>query len=92
MPIFSLSHRIKIALGGFASFIGAIVLVCAILIVTGSVDTLIFLQNPSALFLALTVATLDIACGLLLVFADRKIVFSFASKKKKTHNDTSQTG
>lgn len=90
MPTFSVSQRLKIALGGFVCFIGATVLVCAILTFTGSVDAALVLQGPVSLFIALIVAFLDITSGLLLIFTDKKISFSFRSNKNKADNNTNQ--
>lgn len=90
MPLFSIGQRLKIALGGFVCFLGAIVFVSSILIVTGAIETTILL-GPASLIIALIISLLNIACGLIFILEDKKIVFSFASNKKKTNNNADQS-
>jgi hypothetical protein len=90
MPTFSISQRLKIALGGFISFMGIIVLACAILTLTGAANPASLFQGALSEFVVTIVGALDIACGLLLVLRNREIVLSFASHKEKPSNDTDQ--
>jgi hypothetical protein len=88
MPAFSTAQRLKIALGGFVSFAGFIITVCAILSATGAANLQLVFQNGLAAVIVTAVAALDVACGLLLVFRNKEIVLSFASHQEKTDNNT----
>ncbi|MCW4009080.1 MAG: hypothetical protein NWF05_00460 [Candidatus Bathyarchaeota archaeon] len=88
MSKLSSPQRLKIALGGFVSFIGLAVLSCAILTLTGTVDLALVFQNDFALAAAFAVAALDVGCGLLLILRNREIVLSLASNQEKTRNNT----
>jgi hypothetical protein len=87
MPIFSTVQRLKIALGGFTSFTGFIIVASVILSATGAANLELVFQNGLAVGIAATVAALDIGCGLLLVLKNKEIVISFNSQQEKTHNN-----
>jgi hypothetical protein len=87
MPIYSLNQRLKIALGGFTSFTGVIILICIVLALTNTADLSVALQGANLAFIITIVGVLDIACGLILFLGRKEIIFSFASNQKKTgHN------
>lgn len=88
MPFFSTAQRLKIALGGFASFTGFITIACAVLSATGAANLQLVFQNGLAVVLVAAVAALDVACGLLLVLRNKGIFLSFASHQEKTDNNT----
>lgn len=67
MPYFTRKQRLKIALGGFTSFIGFIVLALTILVITKMIDAENVLQ-PSLLVGAMVIiGVLDILAGILLL-------------------------
>lgn len=67
MPYFTRKQRLKIALGGFTSFIGFIVLALTILVITRMIDAENVLQ-PSLLVGAMVIiGVLDILAGILLL-------------------------
>ncbi len=86
MPVFSDTQRLKIALGGFVSFTGLLILVSAILNATGTANLGLVFQSGLAIAIASIVALLDVACGLLLVLEGKKINL-FASHQKKPNNN-----
>ena len=88
MPIFSISQRLKIALGGFTSLIGFIIILCATLSATKSADLELIFQNALAIVIASVVGALNIGCGLLLILKNKRIKFSVASNQKKASNDS----
>jgi len=88
MPIFSMSQRLKIALGGFTSFTGVIILICIVLALTNTADLSVSLQGVNLVLIITIVGVLDIACGLILFLGEKEIVFSFASHQKKTDDNT----
>jgi Zn-dependent alcohol dehydrogenase len=92
MSTFSKAQRIKIALGGFVSFTGVIILGCAVLTATGTVDLASILQNELSVALVSIVGVLNVVCGLILILRDKEIVLSFAAHQKKTNNHANQPG
>ncbi|MCK4474715.1 hypothetical protein KAU30_02635 [Candidatus Bathyarchaeota archaeon] len=67
MPYFTRKQRLKIALGGFTSFIGFIVLALTILVITKMIDAENVVQ-PSLLVGAMVIiGVLDILAGILLL-------------------------
>jgi hypothetical protein len=90
MPVFSVAQRLKIALGGFASFTGFVILVCAILSATGAANLELVFQNGFAVSIAVAVAALDVGCGVLLILRNKEILFSFASHQEKTSDNANQ--
>jgi len=88
MPKFSITQRLKIAIGGFLSFIGLLVLITAILTFTRTVQFESVFQNELFVPIVITVGLLDIACGLLLVLKGKRFFSSFTSHEKKTSDNT----
>jgi uncharacterized membrane protein len=66
MPYFPLKQRLKIALGGFASLVGFIVLVFALITTTKTVNLESVMKNELIVAAAVIVGILDIICGFLL--------------------------
>jgi uncharacterized membrane protein len=67
MPYFPLRHRLKIALGGFVSFVGFVILVLALLTTTSSVNLESVVKSEFIVAVAVVVGILDIICGFLLI-------------------------
>jgi hypothetical protein len=88
----STSKRLKIALGGFVSFTGFIILVITILSATTAADVQSVLPNGAMVNLVAFLGFLDVLCGLLLVFSEKRIRIRrlFTSQKKKTDNYVNQ--
>jgi hypothetical protein len=78
----STSKRLKIALGGFVSFTGFILLVAVILTATKAANLRSVFQSEVMVGAVAFLGFLDILCGLLLVFEEKRIRL-FASQKKK---------
>jgi hypothetical protein len=87
IPTFSISQRLKIALGGFVSFTGLLVLACAMLALTGAANLASLFQGELSVVIPCAIGALDVACGLILVLSDKEIALSFASYQDKTSND-----
>lgn len=68
MPSFSLKQRLKIAIGGFVSFVGFMILLLAFLTVTRTVNLESVMQNELIVAVAAIVGILDIICGFLLLW------------------------
>jgi uncharacterized membrane protein len=66
MPYFPLKQRLKIALGGFVSFVGFMILLFALLTVTKTVNLESVVKNELVVAVAVIVGILDIICGFLL--------------------------
>jgi uncharacterized membrane protein len=66
MPYFPLKQRLKIALGGFVSFVGFMILLFALLTMTKTVNLESVLKNELIVAVAVIVGILDIICGFLL--------------------------
>jgi len=73
LPILSTSQRLKIALGGFISIIGLIILLSVILSITGTIDFKSVFQNEIMVGVVLFIGFLDVFCGFFLVFREKKI-------------------
>jgi hypothetical protein len=71
MPYFPLKQRLKIALGGFVSFVGFILLIFAFLTTTKAANLESIIQNE-LIVVAMVVGILDILCGYLLFRKRRK--------------------
>jgi hypothetical protein len=71
MPYFPLKQRLKIALGGFVSFVGFILLIFAFLTTTKAANLESVIQNE-LIAVAMVVGILDILCGFLLFRKRRK--------------------
>ena len=87
MSTLSTTKRLKIALGGFVSFTGFIILILVVLAGTGAADLSAIFQNEFLMTAILSLGFLDIFCGILLFFTDTRLKFLFASQKKKPDND-----
>jgi hypothetical protein len=66
---------------------GLVVLTCAILTLTGTANLASVFQNEQSIVIVSTVATLDIACGLILILRNREIASSIVSHQKKTNGN-----
>jgi hypothetical protein len=88
MPVFSAAQRLKIALGGFISFTGFLLLVSAIVSATRAANLELVFPDGSAVAIVAAEAALDVACGLLLMLRNKEILLSFASHQEKTNNNT----
>jgi uncharacterized membrane protein len=66
MPYFPLKQRLKIALGGFVSFVGFMILLFALLTTTKTVNLESVVKNELIVAVAVIVGILDIICGFLL--------------------------
>jgi hypothetical protein len=84
MSRLSTPQRLKIALGGFVSFIGVAVLSLAVLTLTDSADLPAVMQGNVALVAISVVAALDIGTGLLLILKNREIILSLTANQQKT--------
>ncbi|MDI6847364.1 MAG: hypothetical protein QMD23_04460 [Candidatus Bathyarchaeia archaeon] len=67
MPYFTPKQRLKIALGGFMSFIGFIILALAVLVVTNKIDTENVLQHGLLIDIMAIIGVLDVLVGILLL-------------------------
>ncbi len=83
----STNQRLKTALGGFVSFTGFIVLAIVILTATGTTDMNLVFQNGVMVGATAILGFLDVLCGVLLVFREKRIRDLFAPQKKKPDND-----
>jgi len=67
MPNFTPRQRFRIALGGFISFIGFIILVMAALVITETIDIENILQHNLLAGVMAIIGILDILAGVLLL-------------------------
>ena len=67
MPNFTPRQRFRIALGGFISFIGFIVLVMAALVITETIDIENILQHNLLAGVMAIIGILDLLAGVLLL-------------------------
>ena len=67
MPNFTPKQRFRIALGGFISFIGFIILVMAALVITETIDIENILQHNLLAGVMAIIGILDILAGVLLL-------------------------
>ena len=67
MPYFTPKQRLKIALGGFLSFVGFIVLVLAVLVITKTIDPETILQSGLLAGFMVLISVLDVLAGILLL-------------------------
>ncbi len=87
MSTLSTNQRLKIALGGFVSFTGFVILVIVILTVTGAADLKIVFQSGVMVGAVAVLGFLDVFCGGLLFFREKRLKDLFASQKNETDND-----
>ncbi len=83
----STSDRLKIALGGFVSFTGFIVLLIVVLTSTGAVDMNSVFQNQVMVAAVAFLGVVDVLCGVLLVFREKRLKWLIAPKKKEANNN-----
>jgi hypothetical protein len=83
----STNQRLKIALGGFVSFTGLVVLAAVILTATGAANMNTVFQSGVTIGAVALLGFLDVLCGVLLVFREKRIKGLFASQKKKPNNN-----
>jgi hypothetical protein len=83
----STNQRLRIALGGFVSFTGFLVLVIVILAATGPEDMESIFQSGVMIGAVAFLGFLDVFCGFFLVFRETSLNKLFSSKKKKAEND-----
>ena len=86
----STSKRLKIALGGFVSFAGFVILVAVALTATGATDIGSVLQNEVIVGTVAFIGFLDIFCGLILVLREKRLAWLFAPHKKKPSDDVNK--
>jgi len=67
MRYFTGKQRLKIALGGFISFIGFIVLVLTVFVMTRTIDAENALQSGLLINFMVVIGVLDIVAGILLL-------------------------
>lgn len=67
MRYFTGEQRLKIALGGFISFIGFIVLVLTVSVMTGTIDTENASQPRLLIDFMVVIGVLDVLAGILLL-------------------------
>jgi hypothetical protein len=86
----STNQRLKIALGGFISFTGLIILVAVVLSATGATDLQSALQTNVLIGAVALLGVLDVLCGLLLFFREKRLKDLFAPHEKKPDDDVNQ--
>lgn len=91
MPSFSTFQRLKIGLGGFISFLGFIILVAVVLTATGATDMESVFQNEVMIGAVGFIGILDVLCGVLLVFREKRLKKLFPSHKKKPNDDVNSS-
>jgi hypothetical protein len=67
MPYFTRKQRLKIALGGFTSFIGFIILALTILVVTKTIDAENIFKPSLLIGVMVSIGVLDVLTGILLL-------------------------
>lgn len=87
MPTFSSAQRLRIALGGFVSFIGFLILIAVFLTATGAANIESVFQNEFLVTALGLVGIMDVFCGFILFFIDKQNFSLFAFHKKKTNDD-----
>jgi uncharacterized membrane protein len=84
MPTFSIAQRLKIALGGFLSVTGFVILLTAVLAISEDVNVENVFQGGIMFWAITLLSCLDIACGFLLLKERLSLV---ATQKKKTNDN-----
>lgn len=69
--MFTIGQRLKIALGGFISFTGLIILVIVFLVASNAVDINYIIQNEVIIGAIALVGIIDVVCGLFLIFKEK---------------------
>ena len=67
MPNFADKQRFKIALGGFLSFLGFVILIFTYLVVTNTIDVENVLQSGLLVNVMVVIGGLDILAGIILL-------------------------
>lgn len=67
MPYFTPKQRFKIALGGFMSLMGFIILALIVLVITETIDTENILQPGLLVDFIVVIGVLDVLAGILLL-------------------------
>jgi hypothetical protein len=67
MPHFTRKQRFKIALGGFVSLIGFLVLVFTFLVITKTMDVENILQPDVLINIMIIIGSLDVLAGIILL-------------------------
>lgn len=67
MPYFTPKQRFKIALGGFISLMGFIILALIVLVITETIDAENILQSGLLVDFILVIGVLDVLAGILLL-------------------------
>ena len=88
MSVFSINQRLKIALGGFLTFTGFVILVIAIILATDAADLSYIFGGANGVIALSIVAILEIVGGTILFLGSKKITISFAGDEKKTDKNT----
>ena len=83
----STSDRLKIAMGGFVTFTGLIVLIIVFLTAAGTVDISSVYQNQVMVAVAVILGVVDVLCGIILVFRKEKLRWLIPTKKKKADDN-----
>ena len=87
MPVFSTNKRLKIALGGFVSFTGFLILVVVILTTTGTANLAVVFQSQMMVGAVAFIGLLDVFCGFLLVFQEARVKRLVSSHKQQPDYD-----
>lgn len=88
MAVFSISQRLKIALGGFLTFTGFVILIIAILLATDSANLSYIFEEANGVTALSVAATLEIVGGIILFLGSKKVTISFTGNEKKTSKNT----
>jgi len=67
MPYFTPKQRFKIALGGFMSLVGFIILALAVLVITETIEIESILQSGLLVGFIVVIGVLDVLTGILLL-------------------------
>jgi len=67
MPYFTSKQRFKIALGGFMSLVGFIILALAVLVITETIEIENILQSGLFVGFIVVIGVLDVLTGILLI-------------------------
>jgi hypothetical protein len=87
LSVLSTTKRLRIALGGFLSFTGFIILIMVIFTETGAADMQAVLQNGVMVGAVAILGLLDVLCGLMLFYREKRLKDLIASQKRKPRDD-----
>ena len=71
LSMFTTGQRLKIALGGFISFTGLIILVVVFLVASNAVDINLIIQNEVIIGAIVLIGIIDVVCGFFLIFKEK---------------------